>query len=494
MNTLLKLFSLKFLASLLSLGYSILQVQYFGVSRAIEIYFAAQSLIYLVTSLTQSGQLAEIFLPEFHKLNSINKGLGYKGLSIVLNRMFLWGVLIITIIFIFTPFFINLIVPGFSNDDKEMATLMFRALLPYLFLQINNSFFKTVFNAEEKYGRAEFLGVTNTIVNILSLVILYQYIGIWALIVSLLLGKFIEFVFYSIALYKSGFRFSLVMSTQEFDHNLFFKTMQSTLVYVGATQFYKVVLTAGISFLPEGTFAVFKYVQNLSDKVKGLFIQPFLTIFFTQYSILLRKSESLVEKFKANLTSIVYINVIIIIGTILLGNFIIDLIWGSKKFDANSLSLAFIFLLFNIFGIFILSIGSVYRKMAVAQGYAKKLYLFWVISQLLSGLFSYVLISNFQIRGLFFIIPLNQLLLAIVSYLVYQKTNNSISYKFLNKSNFISLLLIAIAVIVKYKLDSIFLINEKLILVIVLSLVTLLLSLYPLLKMYKTVKLKLEDN
>ena len=59
---------------------------------------------------------------------------------------------------------------------------------------------------------------------------------------------------------------------------------------------------------------------------------------------------------------------------------------------------------------------------------------------------------------------------------------------------FPALLLIAIAVIVKYKLDSIFLINEKLILVIVLSLVTLLLSLYPLLKMYKTVKLKLEDN
>jgi len=494
MKTLLKLFSLKLISSLLALTYSILQVQYFGTSRTIEIYFAAQSLVYLVTSLSQGGQLAEVFLPEYHKLNAIKNGLGFQGLNVVINRMLLWGGLIVIVIFIFTPFFIHLLVPGFSEKDQVTASLMFRVLLPYLFFQINNAFFKTVLNAEKKYGRAEFLGVTNTIVNIISLTLLYHYMGVWALVISLLLGKIIEFIFYIKQLCRIGYKYSFIFSTSEFNHSLFFKTMKNTFLYVGATQVYSVILTASISFLPEGTFAIYNYVLNLSNKIKGLFIQPFLTIFFTQYSILLRKSESLVEKFKANLTSIVYINIIIIIGTILLGNFIIDLIWGSKKFDANSLSLAFIFLLFNIFGIFILSIGSVYRKMAVAQGYAKKLYLFWVISQLLSGLFSYVLISNFQIRGLFFIIPLNQLLLAIVSYLVYQKTNNSISYKFLNKSNFISLLLIAIAVIVKYKLDSIFLINEKLILVIVLSLVTLLLSLYPLLKMYKTVKLKLEDN
>ena len=200
MKILFTLFSLKLITSLLGLGYSILQIRYFGASRTIEIYFAAQSLIYLVTSLTQSGQLAEVFLPEFHKLNAIKSGLGFKGLNVVINKMFLWGTLIIAIVFIFTPFFINLLVPGFSGEDKEQAILMFRILLPYLFLQINNSFFITVLNAEEKYGRAELLGVTNTIVNILSLVVLYSYIGVWALVISLLLGKLIEFIFYIVQL------------------------------------------------------------------------------------------------------------------------------------------------------------------------------------------------------------------------------------------------------------------------------------------------------
>ena len=64
-------------------------------------YFAAQTLVYLVTSLTQSGHLAEVFLPEYHKLEAIKKGLGFKGLNIVINRMFLFGTLIL--LFFFPP-------------------------------------------------------------------------------------------------------------------------------------------------------------------------------------------------------------------------------------------------------------------------------------------------------------------------------------------------------------------------------------------------------
>ncbi len=141
MKILLKLFSLKFIAALLGVAYSILQVRYFGASRTIEIFFAAQSLIYLVTSLTQSGQLAEIFLPEYHKLNVIQEKLGFQGLNVVITRMSLWGALIIITVFVLAPYFIQLLVPGFSSNDQAEATLIFRVLIPYVFLQVMSSFF-----------------------------------------------------------------------------------------------------------------------------------------------------------------------------------------------------------------------------------------------------------------------------------------------------------------------------------------------------------------
>ncbi len=485
MKILLKLFSLKLLASLLGLFYSILQVHYFGASRTIEIYFAAQSLVYLVTSLTQSGQLAEVFLPEYHKLNNIKEGLGYQGLNVVINRMVLFGTILIVLVFIFAPYLVELMIPGFSKEDKSFATLIFRILLPVLYLAFMNSFYITVLNAEQRFGRAELLGLTNTIVNILALVILYPFIQLWALVVSFILGKVIEFVFYVWQLYKNGYRFQSLLAIPEFDHFSFFKTMQSTFLYVGATQIYNIVLTASISFLPEGVYAIFKYVQNLANKIKGLFIQPFMTIFFTKYSILLQKAQSVVKEFQKNIVSIINVNTIVIIGSILMGDFIIDLIWGGKKFGVDDVRLAYVFLLFNTVAILLSSLGSIYRKMAVAHGKAKKMYLFWVIAQLLSAGLSYLLIRYFGVNGLFFIIPVNVFLMGTTSYIIYRTTNKALNFKVLSRNNLIAFGLIVIAVVAKYFFKDLVTDNNKTLMVLFFSLSVILLSLYPVMSTYK---------
>lgn len=75
---------IKIAGAILGVTYSIIQVQYFGASREIEVYFAAVSVIYLVTSLAQSGQLTELFLTIFHKnLNKDGKVVAKTCLSVV---------------------------------------------------------------------------------------------------------------------------------------------------------------------------------------------------------------------------------------------------------------------------------------------------------------------------------------------------------------------------------------------------------------------------
>ena len=67
MNFILKLFSLKSVSLVLGIINTIVVVQLFGTSRSIEVYFVAQTLVYMVISFAQSGQLAELFLPEYLK-------------------------------------------------------------------------------------------------------------------------------------------------------------------------------------------------------------------------------------------------------------------------------------------------------------------------------------------------------------------------------------------------------------------------------------------
>ena len=487
MKILLKLFSLKLLTSLLGLIYSILQVRYFGVSRLIEIYFAAQTLVYLVTSLTQSGHLAEVFLPEYHKLEAIKKGLGFKGLNIVINRMFLFGTLILSIVFIFTPFFIDLIVPGFTDEDKSQASLMFRVLIPYLYFQILNSFFITILNAEKKFGKAEIIGVTNTIINILCLLLLFNYMGVWALVLSLLLGKIIEFVFYVIQLNKIGFRFKLIYSMPEFDHNTFFKIMRSTFMYVGATQVYSVVLTASISFLPVGSLAIFKYVENLGNRIKSVFLQPFITIFFTTYSSQISNKSSLKALFVRTLKNLTSVNVIILSGSLLLGKIIIDFLWGGDKFSQKEVDIAFIFLCFNIVGVFISSTGTLYRKIVVSEGKSKTLYQYWVFSQLFCAGIIYILVKHFGINGLYFAKPINAFLIAVVSYIIYRLGSNYTPLKYLTKRNLYSLLLITISFSLMMVLND-FEANNMISDIAFRGGLVLLLSILPLVSIYKTFK------
>ena len=126
--------------------------------------------------------------------------------------------------------------------------------------------------------------------------------------------------------------------------------------------------------------------------------------------------------------------------------------------------------------------------MSVAQGKGKKLYLFWVAAQLLSAGFTYLLISNFKINGLFFIIPLNAFFMGISSFMVYKKTRNSIYYSYINEGNFIGLVLIILAVVLKYMSLNFGIIEDRVNLIIILIFGTLLLSIYPIFSIYKLFK------
>lgn len=59
---------LKILGAISGLIYSILQVRLFGATALVDSYFIATSAVLLITSLTQSGQLSEVFLPEYLKV------------------------------------------------------------------------------------------------------------------------------------------------------------------------------------------------------------------------------------------------------------------------------------------------------------------------------------------------------------------------------------------------------------------------------------------
>ena len=228
--------------------------------------------------------------------------------------------------------------------------------------------------------------------------------------------------------------------------------------------------------------------RNLDVKIRGLFIQPFVIIFFTEYSMLLQKAKEVKQEFYKYMSSLINVNILLALGIILLGDYVIDLLWGSEKFDQEAVYLAYVILLFNIIAIVFKSLGMVYRKMAIAHDKARILYLYWVIAQLLSAGLSYILLREFKVDGLYFIIPINGLLVASVSYLIYLKTKDAIRFNFLNKNNLFGIGLVLLAVGLKYIEKTYGFVDSKLVTILLLAVVALTLSLYPTFGIYKSLK------
>jgi len=409
---------LKILASLSGLLYSILQVNYFGTSPAVEAYFVAASLMYLVVSLMQAGQLSEILLPVYHKIK-VERGVeaAHVVFSIVINTVGIYLGLGLLVVFLLKDVLVGLIAPGFDLAQQVFTARIFITFLPLIFLLIMTSFVATWFNAEGKFGRVEFVGVINSVVSVVLLIVFHEYWGVWVLVVSIFIGKIVEAVVYLFMMNRYGYRHKWVLSVAYFNRMLFFRNMMVTFGYVLASQFYNIVITACATLLPQGTYAVFSYAQQLYVKATGFLVQPIQTYFFSKYSRNVSNNlqqDSLVPN-AIRLYLAIYILVISLVYWS--GKDILMLIWF-KNTNPGVLALGATYLIANFATLIFSSIGGVYRKIAISHGEVKILYFAWIVCQLLSAASIYCLTKLWGEAGLTFAILFNLGLLNMASILI----------------------------------------------------------------------------
>jgi putative peptidoglycan lipid II flippase len=412
------------------LVYSILQVRFFGASAMVDAFFIAMSAVYMITSLIQGGQLAEVFLPEYLKQKkNFGPTEAHKLLSAILNRLLLFVGIGLLILFFLAPLIIKIIGPGLLPEYKELSIKLFILSLSLILFTLIASFINTTLNAEQIFGRAEVTGLINRIISIVLLVAFYKKLGVFILVFSLLAGKIVEFGIGLYFLRKIDYRYRLIWNVKNYKVSHFFKVMFTTSGYVGATQLYSVTLTAMASFLPVGSLSIFNYVQQLVSKASGIIMGPFSTVFFSKFSnIVALRKQNLVAHLKKPLSIIFVLTFIIFCFITLEGKEVLHFLWSKKSLSEHDFAIAFWMLSLNFFGIIFSSTGTLLRKAAVALGGAQRIYKNWIITQLFSALYSFISIYFFGILGLITVPLINMVLMALVSFLVAQKSGIKTSH------------------------------------------------------------------
>ena len=404
----------------LSIGlvYSVLQVRYFGASALVDAFFVATSAVYLVMSLTQGGQLAEVFLPEYLKRKEKSGKVAAAALlSAVLNRMMAFLFLGLCVLYVVAPLLLQIMGPGLEETYRQLSISIFRVSLILILFNVIASFVNTTLNAEQVYGRSEVTGIINGTISITILVLFYKTLGIWVLIYALLAGKLVEFVVGLFFLYRIGYKHSFIWRVPGYNLNHFFSILFTTSGYVGATQVYNIILTAMASYLPAGSFAIFKYTQQLSSKTEGIVLGPASTVFFSKFSKKVAEGkEDLSHFLRTPLIALGLVAFLQFCFIFLLGDDLLRLLWHEKTMPESEYAIAYIMLATNFLGIIFSAVGMVFRKAVVAMHRAKALYTAWTVTQFACAIYSYIAIAQFGVYGLASIPVINMLLMASVSF------------------------------------------------------------------------------
>lgn len=402
--TIARLTTYKILGAALALTYSVLQIRIFGATRAIEVFFGAQSVIYLITSLSQTGQLSEVMLPEYIRLKAQHgQTAASKALSVVLCRIALFMGFAIGIAYAISPLLVQLFVPGFNELERAQTDSILRAMLPLTFLTLLNSFFNTILNAERVFGRAEITSVVNGMISVVALALFHNKMGVTILVISLYAGSLVQFLWSLYFLQRKKVKLTLSWRAEHFNHVEFFKTLLSTGWYTCATQSKNWAYTASLSFLPPGTFAIFQYVSKIFQKIGGIFSHPISTVFFTKVSHQLsgKTNPNEIKTYVASAQSVVlYFGWFVFLQVLAIGKETLRLLWFHDAHVSKDLDLAFSLLL-AFFVSYIFQTWSVLnRKLAIAMNQARSVYNFSAIAQILGAGLIYILISLDSTRGL----------------------------------------------------------------------------------------------
>jgi peptidoglycan biosynthesis protein MviN/MurJ (putative lipid II flippase) len=254
----------------------------FGANRNMDVWFLAASLTSGIFGLTQSGQLSELFLPEYIRIkHQFGQQKAFECYCVVFNWAVFATVVITTITFISSKVIIDYAASGFATDQKITVLEIFKFLLPLVPLQIIGAVQQMMGNAEKKFGKFELGALLGSVLSIISVFILHKSMGLWALVSSQWILQLTILIYRHIQLRKAQLTHRWIWKTENFDIFEIIKQLGQTTLYVFSTQIYSITFKSLLGALPSGILSAYSYAETLYLRTSSLFITPVGKVFFT---------------------------------------------------------------------------------------------------------------------------------------------------------------------------------------------------------------------
>lgn len=441
------------------LVHSLLLAYLFGTSSELEAYFASMVLYNAILALSQTGQIAEVFVPTLLSIkHQRGKAKSDQFFSYLINLITCIFGLVIVIIFVFSNKIYTLITPGFDEAQQEFGLLLFKDLLPLLIIRVFILFLKAYSYAESKFGNTEFFDFISKLTLVITTILFATSAGVYALIIAIWLSTTIELLGVIWVVKKLNFKYSFKMKSEVTVANIF-RNITSTLSYVLTTQLYVMAFNAALTLLPQGTYAIVRYVIQIYNRANAYFQKPISTVFHTHLSNVKTRdvnvsTDSLKVIVDSTLSKVLLLACILSTSIYISGEYFFNAIFDPGKVSPSEISLGASIFSFIFFMTYSSGLSQIARKTALVLTEPTKFFFMASIVQIISGLFAFPMIRTFSVTGAILVLFANSILLsAIPIILVKLRANINVIY---SKREVVKWMLISFtAVLVNSYLDKI---------------------------------------
>lgn len=237
--------------------------QSFGAGQSLDIYFAAFRIPDLVYNILFAGSIIVSFLPLFSEYYKKNKNEAWEMVNYVLNGFLIFFFALILILFIFAPNLINLMVPGFSPEAKEMCVLLTRIMfLSPLFLGIS-SLFSSILHYFGKFLAYSLAPIFYNLGIIFGILVLAPKYGILGVAIGVVLGAFLHLLIQIPPVKSCGFKYLPKFNLKYPAIFKLFKLAIFRTIAAASSQINFIVITFFASIIGEGAISIFNFSNNL---------------------------------------------------------------------------------------------------------------------------------------------------------------------------------------------------------------------------------------
>ncbi|MDH5559256.1 MAG: murein biosynthesis integral membrane protein MurJ [Deltaproteobacteria bacterium] len=352
---------LTFFSRLLGLVREIVKAHYLGTSFYSDAFTLAFSLPNLFRRLTAEGVMSNAFIPVFCQIKEENGN--SRALDFAKN--FFWFssliLLFFTLIFIFlAPWLVRYIfASGFSESTLEITVFLTQLMFFYIVFISLAAVCQGVLNSFSSFWVSAFAPVLLNLC-IVGFAVYYSprlENPATGFAIGVLVGGFFQLIFQIPFLKRFGFNFFKNLHLRDPYIKNVLLLMLPAIFGVGIYQVNIIISNLIATTLKEGSLSSLTFSNRLMELFIGVIVVSIATALLPRFSSLVaqNKTEEVKSNLAESLSILAFITLPVIIGTLMISEEVVTLLFQRGNFDENSMIMTAGALRYHIIGLFFIA-------------------------------------------------------------------------------------------------------------------------------------------